>query len=168
MVRLRTIMAITLNYTNETRTKVDKRIFSSLLPKIAKKHPSARNKEVILVLIGDAQIRALNKQCRKKDKPTDVLSFAYEETSKFPGKNPLGEIYISLPTAKRQARKDLNRAAERPAPSLQKKKFSRQRKHLIKELKFLFIHGILHLLGYTHETQKKYERMMEKAEEILA
>ena len=136
--------------------------------KIAQKHPNSRNKELTLALIGDKKIHALNKKYRKKDKPTDVLTFAYEETPEFPGKNPLGEIYISIPTAKRQAQKDLNRAAARPALSLQKKKFSQQRKHLIKELKFLFIHGVLHLLGYTHETKAKYDEMMGEAEEILS
>lgn len=132
---------INLIYTNSTRTKVDKRIFSSLLPRAKGKG------EVSLTLVGEAKIQKLNKQYRKKNTTTDVITFAYSEGEDFPGQEMLGEIYICLPIAKKQA-----------------KKLSHSLNH---ELKFLFIHGLLHLFGYTHETDEKYEKMMKKAEKIM-
>jgi probable rRNA maturation factor len=73
----------------------------------------------------DARVRALNRKFRKKDKPTDVLSFPSEE----PGY--LGDVVISSGVAARQAR-----AAGHS---------------LATELRVLALHGLLHLLGYDHE-----------------
>lgn len=133
---------INLTYSNQTRDTVDETIFEKLLPKIQKRHPKSDG-EISLAIMDDEAIRALNREYRGKDKPTDVISFAYNESEKFPGENMLGEIYISIETAKRQS-EDLDR-----------------------ELKFLFVHGVLHLLGYTHETDEKYSEMMEETEEII-
>lgn len=127
-----------LFYSNQTGTKINKRIFTSLMPK----------KTLSLTIISDAEIKKINKKYRGKNTPTDVISFAYEETEKFPGKEMLGEIYISIDTAKKQAKE--------------------QRRVLKRELQFLFVHGVLHLLGYTHETEEKYKCMMEKTEKMLA
>jgi len=133
---------INLTYSNQTRDTVDETIFEKLLPKIQKRHLNAEG-EISLTIVDDKTIQELNREYRGKDKPTDVISFAYSESEKFPGENMLGEIYISIETAKRQS-EDLDR-----------------------ELKFLFIHGVLHLLGYTHETDEKYSEMMEETEEII-
>jgi probable rRNA maturation factor len=82
---------------------------------------------------GDREMRRVNRQFRGKDKPTDVLS--------FPGDEPhLGDILISVPTARRQA-VEAGHPAER-------------------ELKVLLLHGVLHCLGYDHETdQGEMERL---------
>ncbi len=133
---------IKLTYSNQTEEKISEAMFSGLLPKILEKHPDAEG-EISLTIVDDYKIQALNKEYRGKDEPTDVISFAYDETEKFPGHNMLGEIYLSVETAKRQS-KDLDH-----------------------ELKLLFIHGVLHLLGYTHETNEKYEEMMKVTEELL-
>ncbi|MBU1019562.1 MAG: rRNA maturation RNase YbeY [Patescibacteria group bacterium] len=130
-------MAINLIFTNETQEKIDENLFTSLIPKIK------ADGEVSLAIVDDETIQALNKKHRKKDAPTDVLSFVYSESEAFPGENLLGEIYISIDTAKRQA------------------------ENLEDELQFLFIHGVLHLLGHTHETDEKYEKMMGEARSIL-
>jgi len=83
--------------------------------------------EVALVLTGDEPVRRLNARYRKKDKPTDVLSFP------GPGGDAgLGDIVISVETAERNAR-TLGRT-------------------LPQELDVLALHGFLHVLGYDHET----------------
>jgi probable rRNA maturation factor len=95
-----------------------------------------------VVLTGDETIRALNRDYREVDKPTDVLSFpladprAVEDPSRpvF-----LGEIYVSLETARRQAR-----SARRPYP---------------REVAHLVLHGLLHLLGHDHATSSERRRM---------
>ena len=74
---------------------------------------------------GDRELRRVNRQYRGKDKPTDVLSFPGDE-------GHLGDILISVPTARRQAE-----SAGHPVE---------------RELKVLLLHGILHCLGYDHET----------------
>lgn len=82
---------------------------------------------VALVLTGDRTIRDLNRRYRKKDKPTDVLSF-----EGMGGENGLGDIVISVQTAERNAM-GLGRT-------------------LAQELDVLALHGFLHVLGYDHET----------------
>ena len=99
------------------------------------------NKDIELILTTDEEIQELNKTYRKLDKPTDVLSFPLED---MPGM-PLGSIVISLDTAKRVAN-ELSHSIE-------------------DEIKLLFIHGLLHLLGYDHETDNG--EMREKEKEII-
>ena len=77
-----------------------------------------------VILCSDYMIRKLNRQYRKKDKATDVLSFCFGDD------DLLGEIYISLQRAKAQAR--------RYGVSYED------------ELKRLLVHGLLHLMGYDH------------------
>lgn len=103
---------------------------------------------ITLTLITDSEIKEINKKYRGKDKPTDVLSFSYFDikTPKLP-EDLLGEIMISVDTAKVQARE---RGITLP-----------------EELKTLFIHGLLHIFGYTHETDEKEKNMEKVAKKIL-
>ena len=78
--------------------------------------------EVSIALVDDAQMRRLNRQYRHRDKTTDVLT--------FPGDRP--DIVISLDQARRQA--------------------ATERHSLATELRYLILHGVLHALGYDHET----------------
>lgn len=99
--------------------------------------------ELSLVICSNQKIRALNKQYRKKDKTTDVLSFPLYNSIKELKKlsyADLGDIYIALPVTKRQAR-ELNLPLEN-------------------EIIFLLIHGLLHLIGYDHERSLKDEKIM--------
>lgn len=82
--------------------------------------------EVSVLVCGDARMRALNRTWRRKDRPTDVLSFPSDE----PGH--LGDIAIDLPYAARQARARGHATA--------------------REVQILLAHGLLHLCGYDHET----------------
>jgi probable rRNA maturation factor len=97
--------------------------------------------DVSLRLAGDAAIQALNRDYRHKDRPTDVLAFAQREGS-AKGLHPmvLGDIVISVDTARRQARRGLYR-----------------------ELLHLASHGLCHLLGYDHRDDVEERAMNARA-----
>ena len=102
--------------------------------------------EVSLRLVGDAQIHALNRSYRRKDRPTDVLAFAQREGPAgaiHPGL--LGDLVISVDTARRQARHGLYR-----------------------ELVHLASHGLCHLLGYDHRTDAEEAEMNARAAALRA
>lgn len=101
--------------------------------------------EISLLYTGDEEIQALNRQYRKKDKPTDVLSFPAEERSG--GILVLGDIVISLPTAGRQC--------------------ARCETGLKDEVRLLFCHGLLHLLGHDHRTKAEENAMIERQARYL-
>ncbi|WP_457636478.1 rRNA maturation RNase YbeY [Persephonella sp.] len=89
------------------------------------------NVELSITLTDNESIRQINKQWRKKDRPTDVLSFPIDEKPPGYRYRILGDVIISLPFAKKQA--------EEIGISYQE------------EVIRLLTHGILHLLGYDHE-----------------
>lgn len=104
--------------------------------------------ELVVSLVGDDEMHALNRDYREKDRPTDVLAFAMREGEPTPdGENVLGDVVISLDTAARQA-------AERDVS-------------LADEVRTLLIHGILHLLGYDHEVSANESRRMKAKERWL-
>lgn len=107
--------------------------------------------EVSMIFVDDNYIRSLNAEYRDIDKATDVLSFALNEGEEMPeeaeAEDLLGDIVISLPTAKRQA-EEYGHSFER-------------------EVAYLAAHGSLHLLGYDHMTDEDREVMREKEETIL-
>jgi probable rRNA maturation factor len=105
-----------------------------------------KNAELSLVLTDDDQIQKLNKLYRRKDRPTDVLAFAMREGEGGALHDEsaieiLGDVIVSVPTARRQAI-----AANRA---------------LIDEVTMLVAHGLLHLLGWDHDTDAK-DRAMKK------
>jgi probable rRNA maturation factor len=87
--------------------------------------------DVDVLLAGDRTLRTLNRQFRGKDKATDVLSFPAAEN--MPG-NRAGDLAISLETAARQA--------------------AEHGHSLRDEVRVLMLHGLLHLAGFDHETDK--------------
>lgn len=109
--------------------------------------------EVSVLLVDDAEIRRLNLQYRGIDSATDVLSFAMMEGEDFPELTeldvvPLGDIVISLERAKAQG-EEYGHSFER-------------------EVAFLTVHGMCHLLGYDHETEAERKIMREREESVLA
>jgi len=105
--------------------------------------------DLSVLLCDDATIHALNRDYRKKDKPTDVLAFAMREGdyAELAG-DMLGDVIISLDTAARQAR---------------------DKKHpLERELTMLLAHGLLHLLGYDHATRVEERRMTARTDALIA
>jgi probable rRNA maturation factor len=107
--------------------------------------------ELSLELIGDRRMRRLNREYRKKDRPTDVLAFSIREAVMPPGVRPvaqmLGDVVISLPTALRQA-KEAGRSID-------------------DELAMLLVHGVLHLCGYDHERNSREAARMSRRERAL-
>ncbi|HOB21719.1 MAG: rRNA maturation RNase YbeY [Firmicutes bacterium] len=100
--------------------------------------------ELTVSLVGEEQMRQLNRTWRNIDAPTDVLSFPMLEEG-FDD-NLLGDVVICLPVAEKQA-KEYGHGLSR-------------------ELAFLAVHGILHLLGRDHENDIERE-MMEREQEAL-
>lgn len=109
--------------------------------------------DVSIVLTDDAEIQLLNAQFADVDAPTDVLSFAQEETEQpfvhAPDELPyLGDVIVSWPRARIQAQE--------------------QHHSTLDELRLLIIHGVLHLLGYDHATPAQEAQMWAKQDTILA
>jgi probable rRNA maturation factor len=114
--------------------------------------------EVSLTITDDARIQEMNRQYRQVDAPTDVLSFpllsdddlagAGEFVTAPDGVIHLGDVVVSLPRAREQA-------AEYGHP-------------LKREVGYLVVHGVLHLLGYDHDTDADQRRMRQREEEVLA
>jgi probable rRNA maturation factor len=128
---------------------VDVRRLKSVAKKLLREVGEA-DSALSLSLVDDPQIQELNREHRGKDKPTDVLSFPlYEagEASRGDGERLLGDVVISIDTARRQA-------ADYDAP-------------LQNELYRLLIHGILHVLGHDHE-EPAQRAAMEAEERRLA
>jgi probable rRNA maturation factor len=107
-----------------------------------------RGAALSLSLVNDDSIRSLNQQYRGKDAATDVLSFPLEdETASAPRERLLGDVVISVDTARRQA--------DAYAAPLQR------------EIYRLLIHGLLHLKGHDHEEAGE-RRVMRREERRLA
>lgn len=106
------------------------------------KELNVKAKEVNIVLTNDEYIKNLNRDYRGIDSATDVLSFSMDEAQLW------GDIYISLDTALKQAEE--------------------QGWDLEREVKFLALHGLLHLLGYNDEDEEGYNTMMQIVEKLLA
>lgn len=99
----------------------------------------AEDVELSLLLAGDAAVEELNRAWRGKEGPTNVLSFPANPAPGVPGPRPLGDIALAFETVAREAEADGKTLADHAA-------------HLI-------VHGVLHLLGYDHETDAEAEIM---------
>jgi len=110
----------------------------------------AEEGEVTVVITDDERVRELNRRYRGVDLPTDVLAFGgvaegFVEAPDLP--SYLGDVVISYPRVQAQAEEQRHSPAE--------------------ELALLVIHGVLHLLGYDHESPEEKEIMWARQEEIL-
>lgn len=110
---------------------------------------SLQNCSFSIIITDNTFIHKLNKEYRNVDRPTDVISFALEDNKDFISGNIrlLGDIYISIDKAKEQA--------------------IEYGHSLLRELSFLSIHGLLHLLGYDHMKKEDEEIMFKKQEDLL-
>lgn len=147
---------------NESSMPLDKQ-WEDALTAVAKEalgeHFPLEEVEIGLTLVDDAAMAELNEQYRAVAGPTDVLSFPIwtdeqlVDVRSSPEKYPerpllLGDVVVSVETARRQAEEyghDLGR-----------------------ELAFLFVHGVLHLLGYEHDDEPSRLKMRAKEEAVLA
>ena len=115
---------------------------------LARVAPGAARGELAIALVTDARMRILNRSYRRKDHPTDVLSFVADAASRPAHSAPrpahsapryLGDLVIARGVASRQAR---------------------QAGHSYQtELRVLALHGLLHLLGYDHDDRRDNGRM---------
>jgi probable rRNA maturation factor len=105
--------------------------------------------DISFVLTDDKRIHQLNKLYRGKDKPTDVLAFAMHE-GEFGGLAGavLGDVIVSVPIARKQALSN--------------------RVPVLEEVTMLLAHGLLHLLGWDHETAAKDRRMRAETARLCA
>ena len=123
----------------ENETDFD--INENLLEKLNLIAKDFTNKDIEVLLTDNEKIRQINKEYRNIDKETDVISFPFEDIPH----SPLGSVVISVQKAKEEANR-LNHSVE-------------------DEITLLFIHALLHLLGFDHE--KDSGEMREKEREII-
>lgn len=144
-----------LEYYNDTIIPISGRIFEKILKLINDEYKEIFPKEfdkrkrhfITLTIVDDEIIQTINKEQRGLDKPTDVISLSYLGDEEFPEQDMIGEIFISFETAQKQAEEN----------SME----------VLDELKFLFVHGVLHILGYEHKTEHDFQIMMKLTNQIL-
>lgn len=128
--------------------------YASLM-KLAFEHLKVtKNYEVDVTLVDADTIHQINREYRNVDRVTDVISFAFEDDESDLGRikgddvpRLLGEIFICIPRALEQA-KEIGNTPTR-------------------ELRFLFVHGLLHLLGYDHMKKEDEDIMFPLQETLL-
>ena len=137
-----------ITITNETDEYVDKDLLNKVAD-YAMKSEDVNNGVVNIIIVDNKKIREINKEYRKIDKETDVISFALEDDDTFIELpiRVLGDIYISIDKVKVQA-----------------SEYGHSEK---REICFLVVHGILHLLGYDHMNASDEKVMFSKQEKIL-
>ncbi len=111
-------------------------------------HEKVNNAIFSIIFVDDDEIHRLNRDYRQVDRITDVISFAFEDSDDlvYNDIRVLGDIYICIPQMKRQA---IN--------------YGHSEK---RELSFLAVHGLLHLLGYDHMTSED-EKVMFGLQELM-
>ena len=135
-----------INNTNEEIKEIEK---VKDLVEFALKYQKINNAIFNIIIVDKQEIHKINKIYRNKDSVTDVISFALEDDESFIQTDfrVLGDIYVCLSRAKKQA--------EEYGHSF------------LREISFLTIHGLLHLLGYDHMTKEEEEIMFNLEEMIL-
>ena len=126
------------SYENETKYTINIEFLKEIALLVTKK-------DIELIICNNDYIQELNSQFRQKDTPTDVLSFPLEEMPHGFDEAPLGSVIISVDFVENKS-KELNHSFD-------------------EELALLFIHGLLHLVGYDHEIDNGEHR--QKEEELI-
>lgn len=116
----------------QRKIKINRELWTRFAQTVVETVDEAKNKSLTVAFVSDRQMRALNRDFRSKDATTDVLSFPFEAEIFESGEDNLGDVIISAEQAERQATEN-NLAFET-------------------EIKQLILHGVLHLIGYDHET----------------
>lgn len=111
---------------------------------------SLEDAELSILLTDDAAIHVLNREHRGKDRPTDVLAFPQDEEAFANASGSvrlLGDVVISLDTALRQG--------------------TAREADLVSEVTFLLAHGLLHLVGYDHQTDEEEREMTSRTRDLV-
>lgn len=149
-------MSLEIDFLDEINELSEQEInaIENLLNYTAEKENVQDGSELSVTFVSNERIREINREYRDKDRPTDVISFALEEMGEgeleiigddIP--RILGDIIISVPRAREQA-EDYNHS-------------------FMRELGFLAVHGLLHLLGYDHMNEQDERQMFDRQKEIL-
>ena len=134
------------NETNYNLEKETKKIYELLA--FALKREKLENVEFNIIFVDSDTIHEINRNYRHVDRVTDVISFALEDNETITlDHRILGDIYICVERAEEQA-----------------KEYGHS---FLRELAFLSIHGLLHLLGYDHMEKEEEKIMFSKQEDIL-
>ena len=133
---------------NETNEEITELIEVKKVVEFALKYQSIDNAIFNIIIVEENTIQELNREYRGKDSVTDVISFALEDDDTFVKTEYriLGDIYICLNKAKTQA--------------------VEYGHSFLREISFLTVHGLLHLLGYDH-MEKEEEKVMFKLQEMI-
>ena len=137
-----------VEYINNTDYKVDLETLKKVID-IALKEEKVKNAYFNIIFVDNNEIHKINKEYRNIDKETDVISFALEDDDTYPdmGFRMLGDIYISVDRIKSQAL-DYGHSE-------------------LREMCFLAVHGLLHLLGYDHTKSLEDEKIMFGKQDII-
>jgi len=133
---------------NQTNEEINELETIKKLVDFTLKYQNIENAIFNIIIVDNKTIHELNKEYRGIDRPTDVISFALEDDSSFVKLEyrVLGDIYISIEKVREQA-----------------KEYGHS---FLRELSFLTVHGILHLLGFDH-MNKEDEKVMFKLQELI-
>lgn len=132
-----------VNFFNETDVNVKE--YQRLINSIFK--PMGSKKEFNIIFVSKDEIQRINREFRKIDKVTDVISFALCDDEDIIQTNELGDIFICLDRAFEQA--------------------SEYGHSITREVAFLAVHGYLHLCGFDHMTEEEEKVMFQKQDDIL-
>ncbi|GAE33399.1 rRNA maturation RNase YbeY [Halalkalibacter akibai] len=151
-------MNVTVDFNDETSVLTEKHhvLVEEVIVKTAEAEGLSGEVEVSVTIVDEKRIQEINREYRDKDQPTDVISFALNEQGEgelhlvedLNMPNILGDIIISAAHIQSQA-EEYGHSFER-------------------ELGFLAVHGMLHLLGYDHMTEAEEKEMFSRQEDILA
>jgi len=132
----------------EKNIRVDKKEIDKIIKKFIRFFKLDKKKYLSVAVVSSAVMKKMNYKYRRKNKATDVLSFSEQDSKDgFVDPDFLGEIIICYPIARKQAKEFKYRIKD--------------------EIHRLLIHGLVHLMGYDHQTVKEREEMEEKELKIL-
>ena len=134
---------------NETKEEIKEIKIIDKLISFALNYLNIENAVLNIIIVDNETIHKINKEYRNIDRPTDVISFALEDNKDFIdiGYRILGDIYISIDKVREQS---IN-----------------YNHSFLRELSFLSIHGLLHLLGYDHMNEEDEKEMFHLQDVIL-
>ena len=132
-----------INFFNETKEKTKE--YEKLIKNVFKNFNN--KKEFNIIFVSKEEIQKINREYRKIDKVTDVISFALCDDKDIIQTDELGDIFICVDRAIEQA--------------------DEYGHSVTREMAFLAVHGYLHLCGYDHMTREDEKIMFEKQDEIL-
>lgn len=126
---------------SKLRRKVPATWIKPVLEKFGRRFRTAK-KGLSIVLVGPRQIHKLNLQCRGKNKPTNVLSFPLDD------ENCLGEIFLCPEIIQKEAREQ----------DIDQKSY----------FQYILVHGLLHLIGFDHQSDNQQKKMIKQEKSFLA